>query len=60
MVGYRIPSGLAISCPYIPSKIASAALPQLEAERSAIESEIGEKLEWNGVPGMARNQRTGR
>jgi hypothetical protein len=32
---------------YISNKIASVALPQLEAERSAIEAEIGEKLEWN-------------
>jgi predicted Zn-dependent protease len=35
---------------YISNKIASAALPQLEAERSAIESELGEKLEWNPNP----------
>jgi hypothetical protein len=35
---------------YISNKIASAALPQLEAERSAIESELGETLEWNPNP----------
>jgi len=35
---------------YISNKIAGAALPQLEAERSAIESEIGETLEWNPNP----------
>lgn len=35
---------------YIGNKIASVALPQLEAERSAIESEIGETLEWNPNP----------
>lgn len=35
---------------YISNKIANAALPQLEAERSAIESEIGERLEWNPNP----------
>ena len=35
---------------YIRSKVASAALPQLEAERSGIKSEIGEKLEWNPNP----------
>jgi hypothetical protein len=35
---------------YIRNKIASAALPQLEAERDAIESEVGEKLEWNPNP----------
>ena len=35
---------------YISNKIASVALPQLEAERSAIESEMGEKLEWNPNP----------
>jgi hypothetical protein len=34
----------------IRSEIASIALPQLEAERPAIESEIGEKLEWNPNP----------
>jgi hypothetical protein len=35
---------------YIDNKIASTVLPQLQAERSAIESEIGEKLEWNPNP----------
>jgi Domain of unknown function (DUF4268) len=35
---------------FISNKIAGAALPQLEAERSVIESEIGEKLEWNPNP----------
>ncbi len=35
---------------YISNKVASSALPQLEAERSAIESEIGERLEWNPNP----------
>jgi Domain of unknown function (DUF4268) len=35
---------------YINNKIASAALPQLEAERAEIETEIGEKLEWNPNP----------
>jgi hypothetical protein len=35
---------------YISNKIAGIALPQLEAERSAIEAEIGEKLEWNPNP----------
>ncbi len=32
---------------YISNKIASEALPQLMAERQAIEMEIGEPLEWN-------------
>ena len=35
---------------YISNKVASAALPQLEAERTAIESEIGETLEWDPNP----------
>lgn len=35
---------------YITNKVASAALPQLEVERSAIESEIGENLDWNPNP----------
>jgi Domain of unknown function (DUF4268) len=35
---------------YIGNKIADAALPQLLAEREAIESEIGEKLQWNPNP----------
>jgi hypothetical protein len=35
---------------YIGNKIANLALPQLEAERSAIEAEIGERLEWNPNP----------
>jgi hypothetical protein len=35
---------------YISNKIASLALPQLEAERSSIEAEIGERLEWNPNP----------
>jgi hypothetical protein len=34
----------------IRSEVASTALPQLEAERSTIESEIGEKLEWDPNP----------
>jgi hypothetical protein len=32
---------------YISNKIASEALPQLQAERAAIEDEIGSPLEWN-------------
>ena len=35
---------------YIGNKIADMALPQLEAERSAIEKEIGEPLQWNPNP----------
>jgi hypothetical protein len=35
---------------YIRSKVADAALPQLEAERAAIEKEIGEPLKWNPNP----------
>jgi len=35
---------------YIGNKIADAALPQLEAERVAIEKEIGEPLQWNPNP----------
>jgi len=35
---------------YIRNKIADVALPQLEVERPAIESEIGERLEWNPNP----------
>jgi hypothetical protein len=35
---------------YIGNKIADLALPQLEAERDAIEKEIGEPLEWNPNP----------
>jgi hypothetical protein len=36
---------------YINNKIAASALPQLEAEKSAIESEIGATLQWNPNPG---------
>jgi hypothetical protein len=35
---------------YIGNKIADMALPQLEAQRSAIENEIGEPLKWNPNP----------
>jgi hypothetical protein len=35
---------------YIRSKVADVALPQLEAERAAIEKEIGEPLQWNPNP----------
>ncbi len=35
---------------YIYSTLADAALPQLEAQRDAIEAEVGEKLEWNPNP----------
>ncbi len=35
---------------YIGNKIADMALPQLEAERLAIEREIGEPLQWNPNP----------
>ena len=35
---------------YISNKIANLALPQLEAERLKIETEVGEKLEWNPYP----------
>jgi hypothetical protein len=35
---------------YIGNKIASKALPQLEADRAAIESEIGAPLQWNPNP----------
>jgi hypothetical protein len=35
---------------YIGKKIAEAALPQLVAERAAIEAEIGEQLQWNPNP----------
>jgi hypothetical protein len=35
---------------YIGNKIAEAALPQLLAERDAIEAEIGQKLLWNPNP----------
>ena len=35
---------------YIGNKIADMALPQLEAERLAIESEIGQPLQWNPNP----------
>jgi hypothetical protein len=35
---------------YIRSKIAEVALPQLEAERAAIEKEIGEPLQWDPNP----------
>ena len=35
---------------YIGNKISDAALPQLEAERVAIEKEIGEPLQWNPNP----------
>jgi hypothetical protein len=35
---------------YISNKIADGALPQLEAERAAIETEIGETLQWNPSP----------
>jgi Domain of unknown function (DUF4268) len=35
---------------YIGNKIADAALPQLGAERVAIEREIGEPLQWNPNP----------
>jgi hypothetical protein len=36
---------------YISNKIAAAALPQLEAEKEAIEAEIGSRLRWNPNPG---------
>jgi len=35
---------------YISNKIASMALPQLEADRAAIEAEIGARLQWNPNP----------
>ena len=35
---------------YIGNKIAEWALPQLEAQKHEIESEIGEKLQWNPNP----------
>ena len=35
---------------YLSNKIADAALPQLEADRQAIEKEIGENLIWNPTP----------
>ena len=35
---------------YISNKIADAALPQLMAEREAVEAEIGEQLQWNPNP----------
>lgn len=35
---------------YIGNEIAGVALPQLESEKLAIESEIGEKLQWNPFP----------
>jgi hypothetical protein len=35
---------------YIRNKVADVALPQLEAERAAIEKEIGEPLQWNPNP----------
>lgn len=35
---------------YISNKIAALALPQLEAQRKAIEAEIGEPLQWNPYP----------
>jgi Domain of unknown function (DUF4268) len=33
------------------SPVADLALPQLEAQRKAIEEEIGEPLQWNPYPG---------
>ena len=36
---------------YINNKIAASALPQLEAQKNAIETEIGSPLEWNPHPG---------
>jgi hypothetical protein len=35
---------------YVRNKVADVALPQLEAERAAIEKEIGEPLQWNPNP----------
>ncbi|HML91091.1 DUF4268 domain-containing protein [Methyloceanibacter sp.] len=35
---------------YISNRVANAALPQFEAQRSEIESEIGRKLEWDPNP----------
>lgn len=35
---------------YIGNRIADAALSQLEADKAAIENEIGEKLTWNPTP----------
>ena len=35
---------------YLQSKVADIALPQLEAQRVAIEAEIGEPLKWNPYP----------
>jgi hypothetical protein len=35
---------------YIKNKVADVALPQLEADREAIEKEIGEPLQWNPNP----------
>ncbi|MCK1593352.1 DUF4268 domain-containing protein [Bradyrhizobium sp. 164] len=35
---------------YLGEKVAEAALPQLLAHRSAVEAEIGHKLQWNPNP----------
>lgn len=35
---------------YLSNKVADAALKQLERQRAEIESEIGEKLQWNPFP----------
>jgi hypothetical protein len=36
---------------YLNNKIAAAALPQLESQKTAIETEIGAPLQWNPNPG---------